>query len=154
MDFPVPPSDSLQSPEDADSETYYRRAYFTNYTREEVLDHYVEQFDYFPIVRLNYPPEDSQTLIRDQTRSTYLEELVHPLRESIYINGFKPKEAKDEIVFQERKFEQKIIIRYVPSDPKVGLVISTTVAILIVWTIEELKLELPWLKKKVNKSSK
>lgn len=84
-EFPKPPADSVQSKEPADSESPFRRAYFTNLNREEVINHYKKEFNqgfgvYTP--RLNYPPEESATIIRDQTRSTYLEEIVHPLRES------------------------------------------------------------------------
>lgn len=116
--FPKPPPDSFQSNEPADSETSLRRAYFTNLTREEVINHYKKEFNkgfniYTP--RLNYPPEESKTIIRDQTRSTFLEEIVHPLRESLYINGFEPKTEKDTIIIEDRNWRQKIIIKYVPS---------------------------------------
>src|SRR3990170_2036914 len=103
-DFPLPPEGALQSQEPADTETLLRRAYFTNLTRQEVLDHYQEQFDSssflnipVPTFRLNYPPEEAQTIIRDQTRSKFLEEIVHPMRESMFINGFEPKDPKDTI---------------------------------------------------------
>jgi len=43
LEFPQPPQDALQSNEPADTETILRRAYFTNYTREEVLKHYQRQ---------------------------------------------------------------------------------------------------------------
>lgn len=111
--FPSPPPDSYQSEEPGDSEVLNeRRAYFTDFDREEVIGQYKDQFSYLPILRLNYPPEEAQTLIRDQTRSTFLEEIVHPLRESIYINGFKPRVAKDEIWYKGVHYEQKITIRY------------------------------------------
>lgn len=113
--FPGPPPDSVQSMEPADTETPLRRAYFTNYTREQVVDHYLKQYDYLPTLRLNYPPEDAQTLIRDQTRSVYLEELVHPFRESIYINGFEARQAKDDIWYKGVHFNAKITIKYAPS---------------------------------------
>src|SRR5689334_19212994 len=94
-DFPAPPPGAVQSKEDADIESPLRRAYFTNYTREEVIAHYQNQFRMRPLtLTLNYPPEDAQTLIRDQTRSVYLEELVHPFRESLYVNGFIAQVAK------------------------------------------------------------
>lgn len=117
-EFPNPPPDALQSREPADSETSLRRAYFTNLTREEVINHYKKEFNknfkiYTP--RLNYPPEEAQTIIRDQTMSTFLEEIVHPLRESIYINGFKPINEKDTIIIEDKIWRQKIIIKYVPS---------------------------------------
>lgn len=114
--FPAPPPNAVQSLEQADTETPLRRAYFTNYTREQVIDHYKNQFRFRLLtLELNYPPEDAQTLIRDQTRSTYLEELTHPLRESLYINGFVPRVAKDDIWYKGVHYEEKITVKYVPS---------------------------------------
>lgn len=125
-DFPNPPAGSVQSIEPADSESLYRRAYFTNLNREEVINYYKKEFNYgFNVYtpRLNYPPEESATIIRDQTRSTYLEEIVHPFRESIYINGFEPKSEKDTIIIDKVKWNQKIIVRYVPSPVWVRVVV-------------------------------
>ena len=123
-EFPKPPPDSLQSQEPADTETPLRRAYFTNFTREQVLNWYENQMRHstflgipMPTYLLNYPPEDSQTIIRDQTRSTFLEEIVHPLRESIYVNGYQPRadNQQNAINIGGRSWRQKIIIRFVPS---------------------------------------
>src|SRR3989344_6556593 len=121
--FPEPPPDALQSNEPADTETTLRRAYFTNFTREEVLVHYKNQLEKsaflgvpLPTYRLNYPPEEAKTIIRDQTRSTFLEEIVHPLRESIFINGFEPKVEKDAINIEGLSWRQKIIVKLVPSN--------------------------------------
>lgn len=121
-DFPNPPPDALQSNEPADTETPLRRAYFTNATREEVMFHYKSQLEKSPLFsiplptyRLNYPPEEAQTLIRDQTRSTFLEEIVHPFRESLFINGFEPKEEKDTIRIAGKVWRQKVTVRLVPS---------------------------------------
>ena len=142
--FPNPPSDAVQSLEEADTESSLRRAYFTNYTREEVLKHYQNQFVKsnvfnipFVTYRLNYPPEESQILIRDQTRSTFLEEIIHPLRESIFVNGFEPKMAKDDIWYKGEHFKQKIIIKYIPGN----LFIRLVVALFIVLSIFLLKKE-------------
>ncbi len=44
----------------------------------------------FPPMRLNHPPEYSWQVIKKHTDSTYLEELVYPLKGSIYVNGFEP----------------------------------------------------------------
>jgi len=122
-DFPEPPPDSVQSGELADTETPFRRAYFTDFTRNEVLEHYQAQFRKsellgipLPVFRLNYPPEESQTLIRDQTRSTFLEEIVHPGRESLFVNGFEPKDPKDDVWYKGVDYRQKIIIKFVPSN--------------------------------------
>jgi hypothetical protein len=129
--FPLPPQDALQSKEPADSETPLRRAYFTNLTREEAMKHYLNQFNWG--LRLNYPPEESAILIRDQTKSTFLEEIVHPLRESIYINGYEPKEPQNAINIAGLSWRQKIIVRYVPSNVLVRIttVLLTSVCIFI-----------------------
>ena len=139
--FPLSPNDALQSNEPGDTESTLRRAYFTNETREEVLTHYESQFRgsfvglTIPQYRLNYPPEEAQIIIRDQTRSTFLEEIVHPFRESVYINGFEPKEEKDKIVIENRPWRQKIIVRYVPSNVFsrviIGLFIITLLYLII-----------------------
>lgn len=122
--FPTPPSDAVQSNEPADMEDPLRRAYFTNLTRAEVLVWYKAQFDYstfanikLPTYLLNYPPEEAYGIIRDQTRSTFLQEIVHPFRESIFINGFEPsaEDDKNRIVIDGTHWRQKIIVKFVPS---------------------------------------
>lgn len=134
--FPNPPSDSLQSKERGDSEDLsVRRAYFTNFTREEVMKHYQNEFKGY---RLNYPPEEAATIIRDQTRSTFLEEIVHPFRESFYVNGFEPKSAKDAIEIEGLPWRQKITVKYVPSSIHVRsfvIVLAGAVSLLLleVW---------------------
>jgi len=144
--FPIPPSDSIQSNEPADSETPLRRAYFTNFTREEVMAHYREQFTKstflgipFPTYSFNYPPEESQTIIRDQTRSTFLEEIVHPFRESIYVNGFEPKAKKDAIFIEGRDWRQKIIIKYSSSFLGVRVLIVVLTAAITWFILIEVK---------------
>ncbi len=138
-DFPNPPPDALQSREPADSEDPLRRAYFTNLTREEVIAHYKKEFRWG--FTLNYPPEESGSIIRDQTRSTFLEEIVHPLRESIYINGFEPREAKDAIFIEGRDWRQKIIVKLIPSNVVFRVLIVVLSFICSVALIKE------WLKK-------
>ncbi|OGM02399.1 hypothetical protein A2115_02960 [Candidatus Woesebacteria bacterium GWA1_41_8] len=125
-EFPERLDGALVSDEPGDNETPLRRAYFTDLTRGEVLAHYQMQFARLsllgipvPTYRLNYLPEEAQALIRDQTRSTFLEEIVHPLRESLYINGFEPKLDKDAIRIGGKKWRQKVTVRYVPSSPVV-----------------------------------
>lgn len=125
-DFPSSPSDFVQSMEPADTETPFRRGYYTNLSRAEVIDYYENKFNqgfnvYTP--RLNYPPEDAPELIRDQTKSTFLEEIVHPLRESIYINGFEPKTEEYAQYYKGIRYNQKVIIRYVPSEVWIRIVV-------------------------------
>lgn len=146
-EFPSPPAGAKQSSEPADTETPMRRAYFTDLSREEVINHYKSEFKSFPTIRLNYPPEEAQTIIRDQTRSSYLEELAHPLRESVYINGFVPKEQKDTILIEGVNYYQKITVRYVPSSVFARAIYSGTISLLGYFlTISLLKLisKKPW----------
>lgn len=138
-EFPNPPSNSVQSKEPADTETSLRRSYFTDSTRQEVMQNYAIQFsrEFIPTLRLNYPPEDAQTLIRDQTRSTFLEELAHPFRESLYVNGFEPKDPKDVIMIDGVYWRQKITVKYVPSSPVVRILVAIPTLILIWVTLRE-----------------
>lgn len=118
-DFPEPPKESVQSDEPGDMETPLRRAYYTNLNRAEVIAHYQNQFNqmkYVPTLRLNYPPEEAQTMIRDQTKATFLEELTHPLRESLYISGFESKGTIYELKINDVVWKNKITVKYVPSN--------------------------------------
>ena len=142
--FPEPPPGALQSNEPADTESLLRRSYFTNYTREEVMVHYKDQFEkpvifgiFLPSYRLNYPPEEAQMIIRDQTRSTFLEEIVHPFRESVYINGFKPTLEKDAIFIEGKDWYQKITVRFVPSNGLVRVLVITLALFLAAIVVKE-----------------
>jgi len=141
-EFPKPPSDFVQSGEPADVETPLRRGYYTNLTRGEVIAHYEKEFNqgfnvYTP--RLNYPPEDAPLLIRDQTKSTFLEEIVHPLRESIYINGFEPKTEEYAQYYKGIRYNQKIIVRYVPSSMWIRIFAVTGSIVSAYFLIKEYK---------------
>lgn len=135
--FPEPPPGSLQSNEPGDSEDLgLRRAYFTNATREEVREHYknyLSQKNFLdftlPTYKLNYPPEEAQVIIRDQTRSSYLEEIVHPLRESIYVNGFIPESEKDTILIENKVWQQKLTVKYVVSPLWARILVGTGVVV-------------------------
>ena len=68
--------------------------YFSDNYREFVIPFYLENYQSlshfpFPPLRLNHPPEYSWTVIKKHTDSTYLEELVYPLRDSLYVNGLE-----------------------------------------------------------------
>ena len=70
-------------------------AYFSDYYRQFVVAYYQNNYQQdshlpFPPMRLNHPPEYAWNVIKKYTDSTYLEELVYPLRDSLYVNGFEP----------------------------------------------------------------
>lgn len=69
--------------------------YFSNNYREFVVSYYLKNYQQlsnfpFPPLKLNRPPEYSWQVIKKHTDSTYIEELVYPLRDSLYVNGFEP----------------------------------------------------------------
>lgn len=136
-EFPQMLPNSIQSFEPADVETPLRRGYYTNLSRAEVIAHYEVEFNKnfnflnknikYLAPRLNYPPEEAQTIIRDQTKSTFLEEIVHPFRESVYVNGFEPTTEEYKIIKDGVTWRQKVIVRYVPSSQilRISLVLLT-----------------------------
>lgn len=85
------PGDTWQNPD--------QRGYYTNQTRSQVLNQLQakSQINIFglkiPNYRLNYRPEEARTLVRDQLKSNYMEEIIYPLRSSIYVNGWEPKNS-------------------------------------------------------------
>lgn len=104
-------------------------AYFSNHYRKFVTDYYRFIYQsqtklFLAPIRLNYPPEEAYQYIKDQTHSTYLEEYVYPLRDSLFINGLEPF---DEISKNERYsgatrfmengqlWETKTTLRFYPS---------------------------------------
>ena len=69
--------------------------YFSDNFRSFVMPFYLTNYQglnhfFFPPLRLNHPPEYSWIVIKKHTDSTYLEELIYPLRSSLYVNGFEP----------------------------------------------------------------
>lgn len=69
--------------------------YFSNNYRDSVIPFYSKAYQdlshlFFAPIKINYPPEFAFTAIKKYTESTYLEELVYPLKSSIYVNGFEP----------------------------------------------------------------
>lgn len=68
--------------------------YFSENFRDFVVPFYIKDYQSnshfpFPPLRLNHPPEYSWVTIKKHTETTYLEELVYPLRDSLYINGYE-----------------------------------------------------------------
>jgi len=137
--FPNPPEGALQSEEPGDVENLsLRRAYYTNLTREEVMKHYQNEFKGY---RLNYPSEEAIIIIRDQTKSTFLEEIVHPFRESFYVNGFEPKSAEYTIIKAGQPWRQKITVKYVASNIIIRSSVMMLTGIVLLFLFEV------WLKK-------
>lgn len=110
-------------------------AYFSNFDRKFITKFYRNNFAkmhlfgfFLPPIRLNHPPEKAYQYIRDQQESSFLEEYLYPLRESIYVNGYEPAvvnrmNKRDEEVgfvgnhswFKDVPYNSKTTLRYYPS---------------------------------------
>ncbi len=135
--FPDVPPGSIQSNEPADTETIYRRAYYTNLTRQEIMEYYDRNFKNLIQYRLNLPPEDGASVIRDQTRSSFLEQIVHPWKSSLYINTFVPTKPTEQININKIHYLNKVTLRLVPSHPVSGLTVLLLTAIGFYWLMRE-----------------
>lgn len=123
-------------------------AYYTNMSREDVVSFYQKYFSRsvlleIPLLtyRLNHPPEYAWVVIRDTVHSSFLEELVHPFRESWYINGYEP--ANDpfnksgqklaNFKFDGKEYTGKIIVLKKESNPLVRLALFGAVIVCFWW---------------------
>ncbi len=124
------------------------KAYFSNNFRSFVTDLYRADYQKltgfpFPPLRLNYPPEFAFTAIKDQTQSTYLEEMVYPLRGSLFVNGYEPFlqdgsprfRGAVKMVAGGQWFMTKATIRYYPSPLWVRLLVwgGINMAVFLLW---------------------
>lgn len=121
--FPQQIPGSLKSDEPADVESPLRQGFYTDWDRAQIMDYFKEQFSKSSWLglsllteRLNYPPEEAQTIIRDQTRSRYLEEFAHPLRESLFVNGFFAQKDTEVMIVNGHRYKTKVTVRMIPSD--------------------------------------
>ncbi len=111
--------------------TYFYR---TNYFQKTLLP--------FPPMRLNHPPEVSWNVIKKHTDSTFLEEFVYPLRDSLYVNGLEPfYEDGSPKFWGSSKFSEggkdwytKTTIRFYPSSVFVRLIVWFSICLSILYT--------------------
>lgn len=128
------PGDTWQHPD--------QKGYYTNLQRAEVLGQIQAKFSLkflgliIPSYRLNYRPEEAFTLVRDQLKSYYLEEIIYPFRESIFVNGWEPTNSPQYVKNQSLKIPD-ISFRGVPYLSKVTLkpTNSNMIARVTIWTL-------------------
>jgi hypothetical protein len=128
------PGDTWQNPD--------QKGFYTNSDRQFVLHDIQSQFVIkilgfpLPSYRLNYRPEEAQTLVRDQLQSYYLEEIIYPLRQSIFVNGWEPKKSP-KLAGKPADEIPDISLHGVPYDSKVTLrpVNSSAWARILIWTL-------------------
>lgn len=120
--------------------------YFSNNYREFVTPFYSKNYQKktllpFPPFKLNHPPEFSWIAIKRHTDTTYLEELIYPLRDSLYVNGLEPYyEDGTPKFWGATKFEigkniwfTKVTLRFYPSNPLVKFLVWLGICVSIFW---------------------
>ena len=105
--------------------------YFTNLSRSDVMTFYRSIYNSPLRIVINHPPERAKVIFSDTTRSYYLEEIVLPLKGSLYINGFewendvftKPeKREKNKLIYEDVLYKSKVTIRTFPVSVAVRLI--------------------------------
>jgi hypothetical protein len=131
------PGDTWQHPEQS--------AYYTDLTREEVLDFYQDSFSVkfnntkIPSYRLNYPPEETAQYVREQILSYYLEEIIYPFKGSLFVSGWNPRLSpitdylfdyqydRWALIVNDQEYQSKVTIKPYPSKPITGYLIWTSI---------------------------
>ncbi|KKT31100.1 MAG: hypothetical protein UW41_C0005G0028 [Candidatus Collierbacteria bacterium GW2011_GWC2_44_18] len=134
-------SESARSDEAGDTWQHPdQKGFYSNLTRSQVLSDLQSKFIIkwgnivLPSYRLNYRVEEAYELVRDQLNSNYLEEIVYPLRESLFVNGWEPKNAP-RFATLAKKDVPKISLHGVVYDAKITLrpVSSSLWSRLLIW---------------------
>lgn len=101
-------------------------AFFTNQTRQQIVDFYRQQFHTPFTIELNHPPEKAKQVIVDTIQSYYFYEFYIPFKGSLYVNGYewqndvftKPeKRPVNKLIYQDVLYPTKVTIRTFPTTP-------------------------------------
>lgn len=128
-------------------------AYFSDNYRDFVVSFYSNNYQSLsrlpiPPLRLNHPPEFSWNVIKKHTDSTYLEELVYPLRDSLYVNGLEPFYEDGQPKFWgatkfeigENNRDTKTTLRFYPSSILIRVFVWFGISLSIFWIFKLAKL--------------
>ena len=115
--------------------------YFTNLSRDQVIDFYKKNYSGIFRINLNHPPEKAKDIIVNTIQSYYLEEFVLPFKESLYINGFEwendvftkaENRVKNKLIFKDKEYKAKITLKTFPTSiPKRIIAFLFTEAVII-----------------------
>lgn len=147
---PLP--ESLRSDEPGDTvQIKGVSAYYTDLSRKEVVDFYSQTFSkssFFniPLIsyRINHPPEKIREVLRTTQFSTYVEEVVHPLRGSLFINGYEwnndpftlPEQRNKNIIIVNGKtyrFKITLYLQYSSAWPRVLIWSGINIAMYLIF---------------------
>ncbi|MGB9706960.1 MAG: hypothetical protein ACPLXP_02730, partial [Microgenomates group bacterium] len=107
-------------------------AYYTDLSRYQVVDFFTKAYSKswlwelpLPVVKLNHPPEYCREKVRDTQWFTYCEELINPLKESLFVGGWTPKEDEyylkitkkpaADLIIEGKVYKTKVILKHTES---------------------------------------
>lgn len=129
--YPLPKlsnlTNSIKSTEPGDTiQLKNVEAYYNDLERKDVIDFYIKNYQSkHPFAfKLNHPPEKAKTIIKDTIQTYYLEEIVIPFKQSLFINGFNW--TKDVFTAESDRLQNKMIVGGVNYTTKVTLKTFTT----------------------------
>ncbi len=145
--------DTIQNPNITAYFSNFKRGYIT-YFYKDFFSKTLIPFISLPVVSINRPPEEAFKYVRDQQESTFLEEYVFPMRESLFVNGYDPKLANDmyhkgarsfigdHYFYGGKYFNTKTTIRYYPSNVFLRIIVYTLFWILTIYLVKLWRYEL------------
>jgi hypothetical protein len=142
-------------------------AYYTNLSRQEAIAFFEKAFAYssflnLPLItyRLNHPPEYARETIKNTLQTNFYEELIHPLRGSLFISGWIPGEDEvylaqtkkpiTDFIVEDQHFTAKITLYRISSPIWTRFLIWTGIilaASVLAWFVLKI-INSPWLKRK------
>jgi len=141
-------------------------AYYTDKERKEVVSYYQEYFSkasFLPSLRLNYPPEFGKEVFIDTKQTYYLEELVYPMKQSLFINGyewendvFTPVASRKQFILKAdgKVWKSKVSLKWFSSSVIVRLAIFWSAWIILLTTANFWIIELAQFIKIFRKTKK
>ena len=115
--------DSVKSTEPGDTTQLTNiKAYYTDSERSDIINFYVDTYQHkHPLAyRLNHPPERAKQIIKDTIQTYYLEEIVIPFKQSLFINGFdwqkdvftpEGKKESNKMLVNDQEYRVKVTLR-------------------------------------------
>lgn len=118
--------------------------YYTNLSRTEVMNFYQSFYTSPFLIRINHPPEKAKEIFRDTMQSYYLEELIIPFKESLFINGYEWE--KDVFTKPEKRIQNKLIYNNITYPSKINTKIYSTNPItrVVVFLLSEVSIYLSY----------
>ena len=110
------PAGSFYSQEKKIKNCSFSFFFYTDLNRQEVVRFYRQNFSSSPFFRLplftyrlSHPPEKVKEILGEKEKASYVEEVVHPLKSSLFILGYEWE--KDPFVPQKKRVKNKIVIK-------------------------------------------